>query len=242
MRRCPKVVSDYDGWLQRNILLLTRPVDNDTPAYLTKVKVGKPFDHELKLPQVYTTLAKKFYSFSSNKFDFYFDYKNRIEYFKDINLSLYEQNGAVVIGAKGKTNVLVVDADNAFYQYKDGVRQFIGTIEDVLDIDVSNRPQPYAEVKVNGRSVPVGVMLSYMVGFEKLMELLTINYRTIDKAERYKPQSNEYVIRTRDVKVIIEVPNQTINYLIGGFSYFKDALLDVDLSDLNKQSGYSGLF
>lgn len=226
--------NSYPEWLYANILNLKEQ------NFISNVRVDSMFvsDHELAIPDIYAILSMRFRTFKFKDITFNFDYKKRANLVKG-NFKAVEKNGVVCGTVPG--GYLLVDESNNFFTLKDGKETVLGSFEDIIGLDKSKRPIEFSEVKVKGKYVPVGVMLSYWMGMEKFFKYIDVEVEEYEKNGRI-PAGDGIVLRFKDVKLNIICKTKLQELLVGGFTYFKNALKETNYDDLRKQSNYHSVF
>lgn len=226
--------NSYPEWLYANLLNLKQG------GFLTDVRVDSVYvsDEGLNIPDTYAILAMRFRTFKFKDITFNFDYKKRANLVKG-NLKDVEKNGIIAGTVPG--GYLLIDEANNFFTLKNGKEEVLGSIEDVLGLDRSRRPIEFSEVKVKGKYVPVGVMLAYWMGVEKFFKYIGVEVEEYEKNGRI-PAGDGIVIRFKDVKLNINCQTKMQELLVGGFTYFKTALKDVNYDDLRRQSNFHSVF
>lgn len=244
--RTARAAYNTEAWLHGQILLGSResegPDGKKIPATFKNLQVRRSFDYKQKLPYGYTLFNRKFRSFEKDGVSWFWNYKEREEWLGK-PVAVFEKDGRVVCGKKGDA-VVVVDANNHYYLLDGaGNETFLGDYAEALGLPANKQPKPFAETKVFGRSVPVGMMLCYLLGIERYLVALRCKYEVVDRNDRSrKANPGEYVVVFKDVKLFISNMNATTELLINGFAFFEDALKAVDFNDLNVKGGFSSVF
>lgn len=253
--RSSKVMFNYSKWLVNQIELGNMDDTND----ITELSYGKLKDLSTPLPRVYTSIAGRYFSFTFRDYSFNFNYPHRqelmfttVERNEEESDSDYtkratketakafkamEKDGTVLCGRHKDGRYIVVDALNQFYIGNN--QEGLGTIEDVLELDVKRRPTDTAEVKLSGRYIPIVYPLAYYLGITGLMEHLKVNYRTVKRGGRLDLANNEYMVRFADETLIIDRDNPLASLILAGLNQFKAQLTGFNLSDLDDKDIYS---
>jgi len=121
----------------------------------------------------------------------------------------------------------------------------LGSIEDLLGLDISKAPVPFAELKVKGKQVPMGILMAYWKGFRKSLKYLGIEYDVIsatDKSRQSGSFNKKFVLHLEDVKVILK-PNGALQTLFAaGWQDYHRELRELKFRELDVQKNYSVLF
>jgi len=81
---------------------------------------------------------------------------------------------------------------------------YIGTIDTILNIDPNRIPKNFTNIKILGDDIPLGVALSYYMGFDKLLAYLKAEVEIHDATDRIKGSSKDIVLRFSDKKLLIK--------------------------------------
>lgn len=238
VERSEKVVVNYPKWIHRE--LVSRGFDDDDKS-VTDVKHIDTFVSTVKLPRIYTVLAKRFREFTVNgKYRIYIDWSRRIETFGEEVVKNAEVDGYVFAGMVGK-DPIVVDDNNAFYLYKNGKHEVLGQIEDLIGLDQSNVPVEIAEFRLFSRNVPVVIALGHRLGLSKLMRLLGITPRRVVSGARMDLEKNEYPIRFSDETLIFNKENPKANLILAGLNRYHRSLRRYSVDSFDDPEVYANL-
>lgn len=230
-----KVANDSLAWLKRKINLagLTEG------SYINQVTPGDVFDNELDAPFLYSALAESYTSFRAGPYQFNFDRKRMIE---EIGLQTIENienvrskelAGRKVCGTGPGGSFLAMQRDGSISQISKGPEKYLGTIYDVLKLEREKSPVSFAEVRVYSKYIPVGVVMSYYLGFSSLLKLLDVPYRTVEPRKQKNLSPEEYAIVFKDKTYIFNQNNRIATLVLSGFSEFEKSIkqFEVELFD-----------
>lgn len=238
VERSEKSVVNYPKWIQRD--LTTRGFDDDDKS-ITNVKHIDTFVSDVRLPRIYTVLAKKFREFTiDGKYRIYVDWSRRIETFGEDVVKAAEIDGYVFAGLAGK-DPIVVDENNAFYLYKNGEHQVLGQIEDLANMDHSKVPVEIAEFRLFSRNVPVIIALGHRIGLSKLMRVLGVTPRRVLSGARMDLEKNEYPIRFSDETLIFTKDNPKANLILAGLNRYHRSLRRYSVDSFDDPEVYANL-
>lgn len=229
VERSEKKVFNYANWLTNNIRAASLDKDN---SRVTESRTGNVFDHTVKLPYLYTTLAKEFRTFTANNIFFYFDYHKRHKRLGDISTVEHSKN-AVACGLKGK-DIVYMDYDGNLFTEK----EVLPPIEDIIGLDMSRSPVQIAEVSIMGRAIPVGIVLAYKLGFSGLLSLLGVKHQIIKDYRGHKHERHEYAIAFKDVKYVFDKKDRLASLILNGFNQFKHEIMDFDQRFFDQKDVY----
>jgi len=185
-------------------------------------------------------MANHFKSIKAGKFNLNFDHTDRAIFTKDGDLSKLESNGKIVVGVSDTTDPIVVDKDNNFHLYvKD---QFIplGNIFDLLQVNENESPVDYSELRVFSKTIPVGIVLSYFIGFKNLLKLLNVKYKT-SEGRIGLLDKHEYAIRFKDQNFIFSRKDRLSSMILGGFSEYEKQIKQYEVNEFNNKDVYLNL-
>lgn len=237
VNRSRKRANDYGVWLQNAVM--AKGLDKaDTD--ITDIFTANVFDNTLSAPRAYSGLSMSFKSFKAKDYMMVFDHKVIADTVDKSILTQYEKDGSVVCGYKG-SEYLVMDKNNAIYRVnKDGL-EFISSIEDFLNIENRNAPVEYAEVVIGAKDIPIGVVLSYYIGFSKLLKLLNLNPVRVEAGKRVSLQPNEYSLVFSDETLIFSRDDRLASLIIGGFLEYHKTIRAFNVHSFDKRGVYVNL-
>jgi hypothetical protein len=233
--RSDKKVNDYGHWLRSQIL--SKGIDNQDNSVINIVPADV-FDNSLDLPRIYTTVAMAVSSFSSNGFDFIFDYHNRHKFFDEGQLNTYEKDGAILIAHSAIGDVIVMDNNGYLYKGIDGNLEQLGSLESFLDIDTLGSPVDFAQLKVYGKNIPLVVVLGYMYGLEELIKVLKADVRRVSSGQRQNLQEHEYAISFSDETLIFSKDNALATLIFSGFKEYARHIKNYSVYTFDKPNVY----
>jgi hypothetical protein len=89
-----------------------------------------------------------------------------------------------------------------------------------------------------GKDIPVGFILGYLFGLDKLLEMLKVPYRRVQRGSRQDLQPDEYVVSFGDESLIFSRQNRSAAMLLAGFNYYKNIINGYSVYDFNKPEVY----
>ena len=198
---------------------------------------------EADLPTEYGIISRYVKSFTYKNMKLTFDYSNRAKFagIKQLtDLDKYEKDGMVLVGVvSGK--YLLMDTNNVIWKHVDSKYIEIGSVYEILNIDRTKEPIEYVELNIFKKSIPVGVILGYYVGFEKLLKSLKTKYTKITDGSRVSSNIDQYVLTFSDAKYLIEKDRGVSDLIISGFVSVNKYLKTIPHKALNNKGSYSVL-
>lgn len=246
VERSQKRANNYGRWLTNAIMELAFHPEIDTVGNLAP---GNCFNPAVKLPRLYTTLAQSFTRFQlkiveegvASYWDLSLDYKNRIVP-KSIEFANLERDGNVMVGTNPKTGAfLFIGADNNLYRTNGSSLSALVALpplEDILGIGGSKTPLDFAELRVFGKTIPVGVVLSYLLGMDKVLKALNVTPRIVPAGMRTQMTSDEWSLVFQDETWVFSRDNELACMVLGGWRDFKQTTSLYNAHEFNKRDVY----
>lgn len=235
VERSERAVNDYPKWLCNKIRAIGL---DDKDKRVTEIKPSNVFDHLLNVPKLYSTLAQHFRRFKAVGIEFVLEYTKREEEFGAKAVQAAEGKGLVVIGRKG-SELVVVDNYDTLYAVKARGLEPLGKIEELLELDITNAPMEMAELRVFNKAIPLGMVLSYYLGLERVIKALKpTSFRRSPVGERMKLADGEYVVRFADENLIFHRDDKVIALLMEGFNTYAKTIKNYSVQDFNRKDVY----
>jgi len=186
-------------------------------------KVGYEFPNNKKFITTieYDQYSKLYTSFKYKGSMIFFNQATAIQYAEDNKITIPENH--IFIGiVKGTPAFIDIDK-----QTTDDDRNITDLIVSCLPQELeteyhktkSAKRMMFAKVKIMRQNVYVGMLLGFWAGLSKLLQLMKVNYRVVDKIEK-ELKSNEEYIKFNDCILIYE-QNIPISLILNGFRMFK---------------------
>ena len=157
--------------------------------------------------------------------------------FKELNFNFSNPkvvDGKVEVGNAGK-KTLYMDFDNNILLGESN----LGTIPDMLEMNMTKAPIEFAVITVKGTTLPVVILLCYYYGLENLLKIVGIEYQKVD-SHRYK--QGYYSIAFKNKTLVLKRDNGIGDMLFGGLSSIAGHLISVNLEHLNSKNSITVLF
>lgn len=239
VERSKRSTFNYGAWIGKQIVAKGLDPADDL---ITNVKVADVADYTLDLPSIYSIMSSRVLSFESNG-QYWFDYNRRdkAKIFKmDRVEAIEKQNpGMVVCGVRG-TRHIAVDRNNAFYLINNNneVSEELGQVEDLLGLASDKAPVELAEVSIFGKVMPIGLVLGYLVGLDRLLDMLRVRYRVVPLGTRLQMGSDEFAIRFLDETLVIDKGNVKASMILSGFHRFHREVKQYSRHSFNTKDVY----
>lgn len=235
IRRSSKKVNDYSLWLRNQIMVKgLDPDDTD----ITNLAPGDVFDNIFSSPRIYSIMAQGFRSFTSGEYHFIFDHKQREKQIPLDILKEFEKDGMLVIGYTDKNTYLIIDKQDAIYETNDKTLVLKGTLETITKIDSLMSPVECSEIKIFGKTISIGLILGYQIGFTKLLDLLKVIPRRVLAGQRLNLESTEYAIAFSDETLIFSKDDKLAAMILSGFNEYTKALRNYSVYTFDNPNVY----
>lgn len=234
VKRGRKRSHDYGSWLCNRII--AKGLDKSDQD-ITDLVPSNCFDSTLKAHRSYTAAAVSVRTLTARGYSVYFDQtliKTSVP--EALRLS-QEKLGNLVIGFNGQ-NYLIMDSLGSIYSYNDNEMLTLGSLEQFLNIPVDFAPVEFAEVTVFGTEIPVGLVLSYFMGFTNLLKLLKVEPRRIEAGKRVTLGFNEYSLVFSDETLVFSRDDRIAALVLGGFRDYHRPLRLFSVYSFDKRGVY----
>lgn len=245
--RSSKRVNDYGQWLRNSIMAMGL---DDVNTTVTNLQPSPVFDKLFKAPRLYTTIAMGFRAFTikpvqtppgmkSIAFDCSFDHTKREFLFGKEAIAKYEKDGIILIGHDvSSQRYLAMDANGLLYVSNLDALMDFGTIESILGLPSEKAPVDFAELKVLGVSIPIGVILGYVMGLDKLMKLLKVTPRRVTAGTRVNLGPHEYELVFSDETLVLNREDRLATMVLAGFNEYHRAIRSYSVYEFDKDAVY----
>lgn len=231
-----KKINDYGNWLVSNILSIG--LDNSN-SFISDLLSSDVFYSDTILPRAYTAISTKIRELTCRGFKLNFDYLQREKLYDNNILKKYEKNHSVIFGKNNKNEYLLLDKNNILYLIndKDEIKEFY-SIEDFFNLDKTKIPIEYAEVDIFGKSIPVGFILAYFLGFDNLLKLLKVKPKRITDNSKISLEPDEWKIRFNDETLIFNKDDTLVTLILGGFNAYYKSIKNYKADSYNRKNVY----
>lgn len=244
--RSERRVNNYGTWITNQLMSIG--LDNDDQR-ITSIYPGNVFDNTTITPRMYSLIAQRFKSMDISKsvdgktkelFSLSFDYGKRETTFGKEVVSKLEKDGLLLFGVNSNgSTYLLMDKNDVIYKH-DGknVLTESGYLEEYLDLEIEKAPVDIAEIRLMGKTIPIGVVLGYQIGLNKLIKLLGVTPRIVEAGKRINLQSHEYSIVFSDETLIFSKYDKEASLILAGFNNFHNSIRGFDSYLFDKPGVY----
>lgn len=195
----------------------------------------------VETPRDYGIVSRYITSYKVKNKLFHFNYNTRTTLLNDETLlKKVEGSKYTLLGMEGKIP-LVMDKTNKVYSY-DGKYVEIGDLYTILDIDRTKEPIEYANIKVMKNNIPVGILLSYYLGMDRLLKTLNVKYEKTEPGKRLESTNDKLVIKFKDVKYVIDRDYGVSDMVMSGVESLSKKLSDLPSVSMNNRNKFAGVF
>lgn len=244
--RSAKRANSSIEWLVKQLTTLSQ---NGESHLIKSVAPANVFDNSFKSPSIYSSVAQHFKSLNIGDYYFNFDWTERKNHFKDIETEYGKVTAEMqavqlegdkyrICGHTSKGELILVDYANEFYVLKGNEPVAIGDIYAICALDRTKAPVDFAEMKVFAKTIPVGIILAYMIGFTNLIKFLGEKPRIYEPRQRVSLQSDEYIIAFKDKKYVFSRKNVKASLILAGFNEYDRTLKNYFVESFDKPNVY----
>ena len=233
--RSSKRVNDYGTWLRNTIM--SKGLDN-TDTDVKNLQPANVFDHTFHCPRLYSTIAMGIKGFTAIGYHFIFDCQERLKVFSEKDIKEYEVNDSVLVGISDKKTLLVLNKDNIFEEVTNTGLIAKGNIENILSLNEFDAPVDFCEVKIFAKTIPLGVVLAYLMGFDKMLDFLRVSPRRVNAGQRLNLESHEYALVFNDETLIFSRDDTLASLVIAGFNEYSRAIKNYSVYLFDKKAVY----
>ncbi len=224
--RCSeRMVFNYPEWLLNQIIGRAIDAGDDT---VTSIRMNNVFNNKVTLPKSYTTISRKVSGFVSGGYVFDFDYSNRDNLLPKEQLAILKEiakDKLFIPVGNYQQGILLIDFEDIIYEFNPTEKTITpkGTIEQILNIDVANKPIEVADIGIFGTDIPLGFVMAYYAGLGNLLATLKTKHRRVPIGSNYGLTNDEYIIKFSDEALILPRSDRKAALILGGFlRYHRD--------------------
>lgn len=237
VERSERRVNDYGKWLRNATMAAGLDSGNQT---ITSIVPGRGFNPDEKTPRLFSSLGMGFRSL---------DLKINNEVYRcDFTTVTRPVGRAAIAGSvilgRGENADLYVDNGNNLYRIdKKGVVVDLPTYEETLGLNPVKAPIEFAELKVFGKMIPVGVVLGYLLGLGNVIKLANpTSMREVPVGKRLNLEEDEWAIAFDDKSLVFSRKDALATMLLAGWREFDQTTTRFPLDEFNSKDVYFNLF
>ena len=235
VHRGRKRIYDYGAWL-RNEIMVKAMDDKDNDIH--NVIPTPAFNPDIKAPRSYTAMAMGFRQMVVKGFQIQLDQRIIEKAYDKAYLKKQTKLGNIVMGANENGAILLIDKlGGVFSEYNNELTQY-GSLEQFLNVRIENSPVEFAELTVFGKEVPVGIILSYYLGFSNLLKALNIEPRRIEAGRRAQLSMTEWSLVFADETLVFNRDDKLAAMILGGFKDYHKTIRMFSVYSFDKPAVY----
>lgn len=238
VERSQRRVNDWGKWIRQAIMARGLALSDST---VTAMVPGAGFMKEHKAPRLYSAIAMGFREFTlqveGQAFKCSFDMSKM--------MTLKMSPGFVVVGRNEATNdqLLVGYDENLYIHAADNSMRPAPSIESILGLDSRKAPLEFAELKVFGKMIPVGVVLGYLLGWDAVLNLVKPSaLRVLPVGKRAGLVEDEWALSFDDKTYVFSRKDRLATMVLGGWREFYETTSRFPSDEFNKKDVYFNLF
>lgn len=192
-------------------------------------------------PSIVSSLKQNFSKIQTKNYTIILDNKELLNHINRKVIEKINQDSYYCVGYNKDKNIVVCDDKDLFYIMTDKGYEKIGTVRELFSIQ-KDLPRTFTETSILGKSVPIGPLLSYYLGFSNLVKLLNVEFKVLESSKRYTLQSDEAMIRFSNYKFIYKTTNKEALLLLAGFDFFKNFIKEYEMEAFDNKDIYYNIF
>lgn len=206
-------------------------------GFIRKIIPGVKTLNTYHFPNTYQVLASHFNEIRTDDITLLLNFKEIENYVSPDVLKDIQSKNLTFTGYTKDKHIVVIDDMNQFYNYSNDMTS-LGTIEELLNIDVTKVPKPFSVMKVLGDDIPLGICLSYYLGITGLLSVTNTTYKILESNQRYTPTSNELVLKFSDYKLVLNTDTTEKQLIFNGYLFYKDLIKQHNLKEFDYKEIY----
>ena len=235
--RSKRKTDDFERWLLA--ALKEAAIDTNNPM-ITDMRLGNAFAEEARLPRMYTLVSKQITEFKSGEYHFFFDHAHRELHFANqygIDVTQEEIGGQVVVGVHNK-RAICMDSNNVLYRNEPQGQEPLGSLTDVIGLDMTKAPDEVAEMTVQNKIIPVGVALAYYFGLSTLLKELGVEFSRHPRGERLQLTPDSYTLVFQDEVIVLSRQDNRATLILNGLNRYYRSMKKFSVWDFDKKDVY----
>jgi hypothetical protein len=235
INRGKRKTDDYGYWLQCQVIAKgLDPLERS----ITELVADNVFDPTAAVPRCFSAIAVVAKSLVARGYQLNFSLAEKQQLYPPEAIAALEKNGSVLLGKNALGGFLVLDTAGTVYTVQDKELVPFGSLESFLNIDLQLAPVESAGVVVFGKEIPIGVVLGYNLGFDKLLRLLKVQPRRVAAGARLNLQSHEYVLTFSDESLVFSRDDRFASMVLGGFTTYHRTIKLFSVHSFDKRGVY----
>lgn len=209
----------------------------DNKGNISKIAPANRYRNTLKLPNTYAAMSRHFNDITTPQYTFFFHYDRITDHIEEKVHQDLQKQSLVFIGHDSQAHILAMDQQEQIFDYSAGMKP-LGRLEQLLQLPTEKIPKAFSTMKVLGDDIPLGVVLSYYLGFKNLVAVTQSQMEVYPPRKQVTPPTRGVVLSFEDSKVVITCPTAGAELLFAGFMFYKAFLKTHPLETFYNQNIY----
>lgn len=234
--RSERAENNMDVWLTRQIRARDINKNDRSVHSLVTAEIDQT---NYVLPRVYSALGRSFRSFMNYDTTYYFRYEDREQFFTShgIDIKEHETEDMMVVGFNAN-GVILLDMNSIFYFKENNDVEPVGTIFDILGLDLTKAPLETVLVSIGNKELPIGFVLAYQFGLKNLLNSLDVTYQQHKRGTRIITNNNDYTLAFADEILVFNRADTKATLILAGLKRYHQSLKRYSVYDFNKRDVY----
>ena len=237
--RSQRRVNDWGKWLRAGVM--ARGIDPKETS-VTMLVPGNAFNSDEDTPRLYSTLSQGFrsFTFTHEEVAYSVDFKKPVERPKASGAL----KAAVLFAVGSDMSVLHIAGDGVIYKTSsDNTLTVMPGFEEMIGLNPNKSPVEFAELKVFGKYIPIGVILGYLLGMKVLLAKYKNSIvRTVPAGKRVGLIGDEWAIVFDDITYIFSRSDVAATMVLGGWREFYNSTSRFISEEFDHKDVYFNLF
>lgn len=262
VEKSERAIFNYDRWISNQVVAAALNTGNRN---VDQIRISKASDNSVKVPRIYSALAERCSGFVIHRNDWVkelptdahwkefardvendgaivinIDIRNRFKsgLFDEASVNKIEAGRHFIVAGRVGSAYVLVDYNDVFYILYKGETHVLGRIEELLDLPTEKAPTPVAELKIFSKTIPVGIVLSYLLGFDNLLKLMGVTPRRVPNGQRLLLANDEYVVRFFDESLVFQKDDLRSSLIFAGFNLYHSTIRNYSVYAFDKKDVY----
>lgn len=231
--RSRKTADDYGKWLRNNLVLMAES------GTLKNVSYDNVFNRTIKAPRPFTAISQFFKHFTVGEYSFIWDYDELTTTLGEQVVKNHLKDGEIPCAKRRDGAILIMSQGGTMYV--SGTSRVIGTLEEIIGLDPIKAPVEMVTLDVMGKPLPLGIILGYYYGISALLRKLNVTHRKINRGAKLDLQSDEYVVRFKDLTLIMPRTELLASLIFSSLNAYKKSIANYDFSEFDNKDVYAAV-
>jgi hypothetical protein len=233
--------NDHIQWIFKQLNTI---INSGEKNLIERIYPGNVYNGYLDAPWIFNAMSDMFISIQATTFDLNFSKEWRINNVDPKILKEIESTGGMVCGITRKLKkIIFVKKDNLFYMLDNGVETLAGNIYTILGLNEYEAPVDFASVRIFAKTIPIAIILGYLLGFDVLLKSLNVEYKVIDKVRGSGKitENDHWSFSFKDKVYIFSRKDKEASLIMGGFKAYGKYIDKYEAELFNSQEVYMNI-